>query len=153
MGTRLRGQDQRGITLIEILVALAILGILSAFAIPAYQNYVKKAKMVEGETAVRVVATLEDAYYLDTDAYSDDLATIGYSPMPALQYYTVKINLSKSGSDYEVRATGNLDGDTPHDAWVLEKKTDGTTTLRHGCISKVNPQDKLVGKLVFGCTD
>ncbi len=38
--------------------------------------------MVEGETAVRDVATLEDAYYLDTDAYSDDLATIGYSPMP-----------------------------------------------------------------------
>jgi hypothetical protein len=49
--------------------------------------------------------------------------------------------------------TGNLDGDVTHDAWVLEKKTDGTKTLRHGCISKVNPQDKLVGKIVYGCTD
>ncbi len=136
-----------------MLIAVAIVGILSAVAIPAYQNYMKKAKMVEAEIAVRDVAMLEDAYYFDTDAYSDDLATIGYSPMPPLQYYIVKINLSKSGSDYEVRATGNLDGDVPHDAWVLEKKTDGTTTLRHGCISKVNPQDKLVGKIVYGCTD
>jgi len=153
LGTRRRGRDQRGITLIEILVALAILGILSAFAIPAYQNYVKKAKMVEGEIAVRDVARLVDTYYIDTGAYSDNLATIGYSPMPPLQFYTIQINLAKSGSDYEVRATGNLDGDAVHDAWVLEKETDGTTTLRHGCISKVNPQDKLVGPIVDGCTD
>ncbi len=153
MGTSRRGQDQRGITLIELLIALAILGILSAVAIPAYQNYMKKAKMVEAEIAVRDVARLEDTYYIDTGAYSDNLATIGYSPMPPLQYYTVQINLSKSGSDYEVRATGNLDGDAAFDAWVLEKKTDGMTTLRHGCISKVNPQDKLVGKIVYGCTD
>ena len=131
---------------------MAILGILSAFAIPAYQNYVKKAKMVEGETAVRDVATLEDAYYLDTDAYSDNLATIGYSPMPPLQYYTIQINLAKSGSDYEVRATGNLDGDAPHDAWALEKKTGGTTTLRHGCIPEGGKKGKL-GKIVYGCTD
>ncbi len=82
MGTRRRGQDQRGITLIEILVALAIVGILSAVTIPAYQNYVKKARMVEGKTAVLDVASLEDAYYVDTGAYSDNLATIGYSPVP-----------------------------------------------------------------------
>ncbi len=109
--------------------------------------------MVEGETAVRDVARLEDAYYIDTGAYSDNLATIGYSPMPPLQYYTVQIDLAKSGSDYEVTATGNLDGDTPLDAWVREKKTDGTTTLRHGCITKVNPQGKPVGKVVYGCAD
>ena len=146
MGTRRRGQDQHGITLIEILVALAILGILSAFAIPAYQNYVKKAKMVEGETAVRDVATLEDAYYLDTDAYSDNLATIGYSPMPSLQYYTIQIELKK-GPGYKVRVTGNLDTDAVLDAWVLEKKKDGTTTLRHGCDPKGN------GKVKFDCSE
>ncbi len=82
MGTRRRGQDQRGITLLEILVALAIVGILSAVAIPAYQNYVKHARMVEGKTAVLDVGILLDAYYVDTGAYSDNLATIGYSPVP-----------------------------------------------------------------------
>ncbi len=71
-----------------MLIAVAIVGILSAVAIPAYQNYMKKAKMVEAEIAVRDVARLEDTYYIDTGAYSDNLATIGYSPMPPLQYTT-----------------------------------------------------------------
>ena len=142
MGTRRRGQDQHGITLIEILVALAILGILSAFAIPAYQNYVKKAKMVEGETAVRDVATLEDAYYLDTDAYSDNLATIGYSPMPSLQYYTIQIELKK-GPGYKVRVTGNLDTDAVLDAWVLEKKK-----RRHDNITaRLRPEGERKGQI------
>ena len=82
MGTRRGGQDQRGITLIELLIALAIVGILSSVAIPAYLNYVKHARTVEGNTAVRDVASLENAYYVDTGAYSDNLATIGYSPVP-----------------------------------------------------------------------
>ena len=74
---------------------------------------------------------------------------------PPLRYYTILIRLKESdpNKDYEVRVTGNLDGDVTHDAWVLEKKTDGTKTIRHGCISKVNPQDKLVGKIVYGCAD
>ncbi len=82
MGTRRRGQDQRGLTLLELLIAVAIVAILSAVAIPAYQNYIKHAKTVEGKTAVREVAMLEDTYYIDTGAYSDNLATIGYSPVP-----------------------------------------------------------------------
>ncbi len=82
IGTRRRGQDQRGITLLELLVALAIVGILSAVAIPAYQNYVKHARTVEGNTAVRDVGSLENAYYVDTGAYPDNLASIGYSPVP-----------------------------------------------------------------------
>ena len=75
--------------------------------------------------------------------------------MPSLRYYTIQIELKESDEDkdYEVRATANLDGDPTFDAWVLEKETDGTRTLRHGCITKVNPQGKPVGKIVYGCAD
>ena len=106
----------------------------------------KKAKMVEGETAVRAVARLEDAYYTDTGAYSENLATIGYSPMPPLRYYTIQIELKK-GPGYKVKVTGNLDGDAVLDAWVLEKKKDGTTTLRRGCDPKGN------GKVKYDCSE
>ena len=58
----------QGFTLIELLVAVAILGILSAVAIPAYLHYMKKAKMVEAQTALREVEKLEAVYYIETNS-------------------------------------------------------------------------------------
>jgi type IV pilus assembly protein PilA len=44
---RFRARAQRGLTLIELMIVIAIIGILSAVALPAYQDYTVKAKMAE----------------------------------------------------------------------------------------------------------
>ena len=130
----------QGFTILELLVAVAILGILSAIAIPAYLNYMKKAKMVEAQTALHEVEKLEAVYYIETNTYSDDLATLGFSPFPSLQYYTITIKVEEDDEEeegskkYEATATANLDSDGDLDAWVLKVKTDGETKLKHGCI-------------------
>ncbi len=137
MGSSLHMRAPQGFTLIELLVAVAILGILSAVAIPAYLHYMKKAKMVEAQTALREVEKLEAVYYIETNTYSDDLATLGFSPFPSLQYYTITINVKegKEGSkEYEATAAANLDSDGDLDAWVLKVKKDAETELKHGCI-------------------
>ncbi len=74
-----------GITLIEILVALAIVGILSAVTIPAYQNYVKKARMVEGKTAVRDVASLELVSPIPVDDSVDNQAVNAWPQVTTLR--------------------------------------------------------------------
>eukprot|EP00494_Astrolonche_serrata_P021532 UN21777 len=40
-------QNQKGFTLIELMIAVAIIGILAAVALPAYQDYTTRAKMSE----------------------------------------------------------------------------------------------------------
>jgi type IV pilus assembly protein PilE len=150
MRPKLRTSDSKGFTLLELLIVVAILGILAAFAITAYQIYVKKAKSVEGEMALAEIKLLEESYYADNGQFSASLSTIGFNPSAPLKYYTITIQLNGAGPPpflYQATATANLDNDPDLDAWVLTVDMSFAPTLQHGCIPGG------VGAVQFGCTD
>jgi type IV pilus assembly protein PilA len=58
-------QMQKGFTLIELMIVVAIIGILAAVAIPAYSNYTKKAKFSEVVQSTQAIKTGIEACYSD----------------------------------------------------------------------------------------
>ena len=62
---------RKGFTLIEMLITLAILGVVSAIAIPAYNGYIKTAKMSEAHNNLAALRLAEEEYFLDNNEYFD----------------------------------------------------------------------------------
>lgn len=81
---------QDGFTLVELMVVVAIIGLLSAVAIPNFQKYQAKAKTAEGKLQLSAIYTAEVAFFSDFNIYHTCLAYMGYDPSNEVssRYYT-----------------------------------------------------------------
>src|SRR2546425_13029829 len=92
MRPKIRASDSKGFTLIELVIVVGIIAIIAAIAIPMFLNFLKRAKAVEGETALAEIKRLEDHYFLDNLQYSDDLSAMGFN-RSGVSYYSIAILL------------------------------------------------------------
>lgn len=60
---------EQGFSLVELMIVVAIIGVLSALAIPKFQTFQAKARMAESKTNLNSLYTLEESYFADNDTY------------------------------------------------------------------------------------
>jgi type IV pilus assembly protein PilA len=84
-----------GFTLVELMIVVAIIGILSAIAIPNYQKYQARARQGEAKLALAAMYTAEKSFEPEAGSYTGCLINAGYEPQKGgKKYYTVGLNSS-----------------------------------------------------------
>lgn len=86
-------QHKQGFTLMELLIAVAIVGILATIAYPNYLDHIYKTRRSDGQTALMNVASYLEAYYTQNNSYTDATLTgMGLTANSPQNYYTISIS-------------------------------------------------------------
>jgi len=147
--SKLIRKSKKGFTLIELMIVVAIIGILAAIAIPNFLRFQLKSKSSEGKVNIAAIRTAEESYLAEFGSYVAGTAspsagipgtakrpfadaggfnTLGWSPEGNVFFqYAVAYT---SGSAYTISAAADIDGDSDPQAWGYVKLgSDGTTTV------------------------
>ena len=105
----MKSKTQSGFTLVELVIVMAILAILAAIVVPAYQNYVLRARRVEGREMLQRIASAQERFYTNRNRYTNDLTTNAGLNLGTTSsedgHYTLAAVVAADGQSFTLTAT------------------------------------------------
>ena len=83
--------NNKGFSLIELMIVLAIIGVLSAIAYPSYDSYMKKSRRADAKIALQAMADRQERFYLQNNTYTTIAANVGGTGTEK-NYYVLSID-------------------------------------------------------------
>jgi len=152
--SKITRKSNKGFTLIELMIVVAIIGILAAIAIPNFLRFQLKSKSSEGKVNIAAIRTAEESYIAEFGVYVPTVAspivaattskvpfvdgcggppavncfdTLGWAPEGQVFFqYQVDVGAAANSSAYTIAATADIDGDTIPQVWGYVKPVTGT---------------------------
>ena len=106
-------QVQRGVTLIELMIVVVVMGVLASIAVPSYRSYLLRSQRTDAKTALLQVQSAQEKFYLQNNRYLIDAAKVATAPPDGLGllatssngFYTIGLGAGTSGTDQTFVAT------------------------------------------------
>lgn len=133
-------RKSKGFTLIELMIVVAIIGILASIAIPNFMKFLAKTKRSEAKYNLEAIYKCEISWFGENDSFSDDFGIIRWRPDGTIYFYTFSLGKpgqlfglgtpspggmtvvpGASASDFTACAWGNIDTDPLEDIWYVQK--------------------------------
>ena len=118
---------RRGFTLVEIIVTLAIIGVLVAAAVPLYLGATHHSYKEEAYAVLQEMKSSEWSYYLENSTFATNLTSINFTP-PSSKFWTYTVSQA-SKKKTTLKATGVNKTPVAKESISLVLSSDGSATV------------------------
>jgi prepilin-type N-terminal cleavage/methylation domain-containing protein len=131
-------RKDKGFTLIELMIVVAIIAVLAAIAIPNFMSFLAKTKRSEAKYNLEAINKAEISWFGENDYFSNSFSEIRWRPDGTIYYYTFSVGTELLGkgeaipggvpvtpgattSSFTACAWGSIDSDPTVDLWYIKE--------------------------------